>query len=82
MVCRDVKVTNCYFSIFSLLYKRFSLKNVEGSPQYGDTFSVISRFQKSWKKIMQKNLILNFFDISAFETEYINMSIKEGRKGE
>ena len=33
----DVKVENSYFSIFSLLYKRFSLKNVEGSWHYKDT---------------------------------------------
>ena len=29
-------------------------------------FSVIFRYQKSWKKIMHKNLILHFFEMSAF----------------
>ena len=57
MVCRDVKVTNCYFSIFSLLYKRFSLKKRRGGHHSMVTY-VFSNFQvpkilekKLWKKI-------------------------------
>ena len=74
MVFRDVKVTNCYLSILSVLYKRWkkqktktkTKKNVEMSPQYG-----FSNFQvpKILEKNMQKNLILHFFEMSAFETE-------------
>ena len=47
-------------------------KNVEMSPQYG-----FSNFQvpKILEKNMQKNLILHFFEMSAFETEEINMSL-------
>ena len=70
MVCIDVKVTNCYLSIFSLSYKRFSLKNVEGGTTVWS--HVFRNFQVPKileKEIMQKNRILYFFEMSAFETE-------------
>ena len=42
---------------------------MEGSPQHGDTFSVIFRFQKSWEKKLRKKSDFAFFEMSAFETE-------------
>ena len=55
LVCRDGKVTNCYFYIFSLSYKRFSEKILVGvTTVRWHMFSVIFRFQKIWEKNMQK----------------------------
>ena len=84
MVYRDVIVTNCYVTICDFdisvdhpqivtlaYYKRDFLKKKHGgvTTVWSHMFSVIFRFQILGKKVMQKNLILCFFEMSVFETE-------------